>query len=290
MNTLAKVKLILRELTPPLIWRNLSKLRTLKTVSKQQYIEWEYVPEGWKASQTDLNIKGWNVESVLEAYKANWSNFLKSLEGTLPFGISPESGSDIRTNLLHHNLIMTYAYALSLSTQHKSSISMLDWGGAIGHYYLLSKKLLPDLEIDYHCKDVPVLAEYGGSLLPQAHFYIDETCLERKYDFVLVSGSFQYCQDWVSGLEKLAKATAGYLFITRLPIVQQVPSFVIVQRPYEYGYDTEYLGWCLNREEFLQYAQKNGLELMREFVVEQLPPIHLAPEQPGHWGFLFRKE
>ena len=290
MNSWAKVKPIFRDITPPLIWRNLNKLRSLQAAPKQQYIEWEYVPEGWDASQTDPNIKGWNVESVLDTYKANWPNFLKSLEGTLPFGISPESGLENRTNLIHHNLMMTYAYALSLSTRQKSSISMLDWGGAIGHYYLISQKLLPDLEIDYHCKDVPVLAEYGRSLLPQAHFYSDDTCLEKKYDFVLVSGSFQYFQDWVSGLEKLANATAGYLFVTRLPIVQEVPSFVIVQRPYQYGYNTEYLGLCFNRGEFLQYAQKNGLELMREFVVEELPLIHRAPEQPEHWGFLFRKE
>jgi putative methyltransferase (TIGR04325 family) len=167
---------------------------------------------------------------------------------------------------------------------------MLDWGGGIGHYYLLSQNLVPALEIDYHCKDVPVLAEHGRSLFPKAHFYTDETCLERKYDFVLVSGSFQYSQDWVSALKGLAQATGGYLFITRLPIAHQAPSFVIVQRPYQYGYNTEYLGWCLNRGEFLQCAQKLGLELIREFVVEPLPPIHRAPEQPEHWGFLFRKE
>jgi hypothetical protein len=78
--------------------------------------------------------------------------------------------------------------------------------------------------------------------------------------------------------------------VTRLPIVHQAPSYVMVQRPYQYGYNTEYLGWCLNRAEFLQCAQKTGLKLIREFVVEQLPPVHRAPEQPEHWGFLFRKE
>jgi putative methyltransferase (TIGR04325 family) len=290
MNSWVKVKPIIRDLTPPLIWRTLSQLRSLRAGKEETYIEWEYVPEGWQALKTNPNIKGWNVESVLEAYKANWQTFLKSLEGTLPFGISPESGSETRTNLMFHNLMMTYAYVLSLSTRHKSSISMLDWGGGIGHYYLLSQKLVPDLEIDYHCKDVSLLAEYGRSLFPQAHFYADETCLERKYDFVLVSGSFQYSQDWTSALKGLAQATAGYLFVTRLPTVHQAPSFVIVQRPYHYGYNTEYLGWCLNRGEFLQCAQKAGLELIREFVVETLPPIHLAPEQPEHWGFLFRKE
>ena len=290
MNSLANVKPIIRDLTPPVIWRTLSRLRSLQTGIGQKYIEWEYVPEGWEALKTDPHIKGWNVESVLEAYKANWLTFLKTLEGTLPFGISPESSTENRTNLIFHNLMMTYAYALSLSTRHKSSISMLDWGGAIGHYYLLSEKLLPDLEIDYHCKDVPVLAEYGRSLFPKAHFYTDETCLERQYDFVLASGSFQYSQDWASALKALAQATAGYIFVTRLPIVHQAPSYVMVQRPYQYGYNTEYLGWCLNRAEFLQCAQKTGLKLIREFVVEQLPPVHRAPEQPEHWGFLFRKE
>jgi putative methyltransferase (TIGR04325 family) len=290
MNNWAKVKSTIRDLTPPLLWRSMSQLRSLQAAKEQNYIEWEYIPEGWQALKTDPNIKGWNVESVLEAYKANWPNFLKTLEGTLPFGISPESSSQAYTNFIFHNLMMTYAYALSLSTRHKSSISMLDWGGGIGHYYLLSQKLVPDLEIDYHCKDVPVLAEYGRSLFPKAHFYTDETCLERNYDFILVSGSFQYSQDWTSTLKGLVEASAEYLFVTRLPIVQQVPSFVIVQRPYQYGYNTEYLGWCLNRGEFLQYAQNIGVELIREFVVEQLPPIHRAPEQPQHWGFLFRKK
>jgi putative methyltransferase (TIGR04325 family) len=287
MNSWANVKPIIRDLTPPLIWRTLSRLRSLQAGIGKKYIEWEYVPEGWEALKTDPNIKGWNVGSVLEAYKANWQTFLKSLEGTLPFGISPESGSENRTNLMFHNLMMTYAYVLSLSTRNKSSISMLDWGGGIGHYYLLSQKLVPDLEIDYHCKDVPILAEYGHSLFPQAHFYTDETCLERKYDFVLVSTSLQYSEDWASTLKGLAQATGGYIFVTRLPILHHAPSFVIVQRPYEYGYNTEYLGWCLNRNEFLKLAENLGLKLVREFIAQESPPVTLAPEQPEYWGFLF---
>jgi putative methyltransferase (TIGR04325 family) len=284
------VKSIIRDLTPPMLWRSLSKLRSLKTAQEQTYIEWEYVPEGWQALKTNPNIKGWNVESVLEAYQANWPTFLKTLEGTLPFGISPESDSENRTNLMFHNLMMTYAYALSLSTRHKSSISMLDWGGAIGHYYLVTQKLVPDLEIDYHCKDVPVLAEYGRSLFPKAHFYTDETCLERQYDFVLVSGSFQYSQDWASALKGLAQATVGYLFITRLPIAHHAPPFVIVQRAYQYGYNTEYLGWCLNRNEFLYQAENVGLKLVREFIAQESPPVYRAPEQPEYWGFLFSSQ
>lgn len=274
---------IIQDLTPPLIWRI---LRSLKP--KPKYLEWEYLPDGWEAAKRDLKIKGWNIESILEVYKANWPIFLRNLEGTLPLGISPELGSEKRTNLLFHNIMMIYGYALALSTRQKSSISMLDWGGGIGHYFLITQKLIPDLAIDYHCKDVPVLAEYGKTLFPDAHFYTDETCLERKYDFILSSGSFQYSEDWTTAFKGLASAMKGYLLFTRLPTIGHVPSYVMVQRPYQYGYNTEYLGWCLNRTEFLKCAENLNLELIREFYTGEKPVIYNAPEQCEYWGFLFR--
>lgn len=283
------MKKIIKEIVPPILWKSL-KLAKQSLSAKSGYIEWEYMPNGWETAKTDPNIKGWDVKSVLEAYKSNWSNFLKTLEGTLPLGLSPESSENERFNLTFHNLMMSYGYALALASRHKSSISMLDWGGAIGHYYLISQKLIPDIEIKYYCKDVPVLAKYGSTLFPEANFYDDESCLDRQYDFILVSGSLQYSQDWRQTLKQLAKSTSGYLFVTRLPTVQNTSSFVMVQRPYRYGYDTEYLGWCFNREEFLKTAKELNLKLVREFIVEELPNIDKAPEQPNHWGFLFQKD
>ena len=77
------------------------------------------------------------------------------------------------------------------------------------------------------------------------------------------------------------------MFITRLPIVHQVASYVMVQRPYEYGYNTEYLGWCLNKDEFLSIAASFNLRLIREFISQVSPYVHNAPSQPQYWGFLF---
>lgn len=251
--------------------------------------EWEYIPEGWSAQETDSRIKGWNVDSILEAYKANWPAFLRQLEGSRPLGISPEADIPSQADLAAHNTMMSYAYAFTFSTRDKHSISMLDWGGGLGHYYLVSQALVPDLEIDYHCKDVRVLADYGRELFPQAHFYADETCLGRSYDFVLASTSLHYSPDWLATLKALAGATAEYMFVTRLPIVRQADSYVFVQRPYQYGYDTEYLGWCLNRKEFLEGAQTAGLNLVREFIIGEQPIIHGAPGPCEYRGFLFRQ-
>ena len=251
-------------------------------------ILWEYMPQGWQAQENDHDIKGWDVSTVLEAYKAGWPNFVAHLQGSGPLGFWYETRDRGSDDPIPHNIHMSYAYALAVASRTRAEISMLDWGGAIGQYYALSKQLYPDLQIDYHLKELPAMLSYAKTLHPQAHVYDDESCLDRKYDFVLVSGSFHYTQDWRALLQRLAAATGGYLYLTRLPVVQHVPSFVFVQRPYHAGYETEYLGWCLNRSDVLAAAGASGLTLVREFVMGENPEIELAPEQNQYRGFLFR--
>jgi putative methyltransferase (TIGR04325 family) len=105
---------------------------------------------------------------------------------------------------------------------------------------------------------------------------------------VLASSSLQYSEDWKSVVQKLASASRCYLYITRLPIVHQAASFVVVQRPYQYGYDTEYLGWFLNRQEFMNYMSSLQMELVREFLIQEVFSVPGAPEQGEGRGFLFR--
>jgi putative methyltransferase (TIGR04325 family) len=184
---------------------------------------------------------------------------------------------------------MSYAYVLALAARKRERISLLDWGGGIGHYYILSQALLPKVDIDYHCKDVPLLCQGGRELLPEASFHEDEEdCFKRSYDLVLVSGSLQYCEDWKRLVQRLASVTGIYLYITRLPIVERAASFVAVQRPYRYGYQTEYVGWFLNRREFLNHMDTLRMDLLREFLTQEKPYVLNAPEQGEHLGFLFR--
>ena len=79
---------------------------------------------------------------------------------------------------------------------------MLDWGGGLGYYYFLARALLPDgVELDYHCKDMPLICEYGRQALPEITFWDDERCLEHDYDLVLASSSLQYSEAWESDLK-----------------------------------------------------------------------------------------
>lgn len=277
---------LIKLITPPIL---ITMVKGVFNRWPNKAVEWQYIPEGWGIAQTDHAIKGWNVKAVLEAYQKKWPDFIKSLEGPQPLGFSPETTKPHDVSLTVHNLIMSYAYALTLASRKKSSISLLDWGGGIGHYYLISRALFPNLEIDYHCKDVPILADYGQSIFPNAHFYSEDASINRSFDFVLASSSLHYSEDWKSVLRTLAHTTGGYLFVTRLPVVHKAGSFVFVQRPYAFGYNTEYLGWCLNRNEFLNAAEQNHLFLEREFITGEAPIIYKAPEPCEYRGFLFSR-
>jgi putative methyltransferase (TIGR04325 family) len=206
-----------------------------------------------------------------------------------PLGVSHEASLPTNNDYAAHNTMMVYAYVIALAARKKDRISLLDWGGGIGHYYIISKVLMPEIEIDYHCKDLPLLCKGGQELLPEAKFHEkEEECFTRVYDLVLASSSLHYSEDWQRVVQRLASVTESYLYITRIPVVHRSASFVVVQRPYQYGYQTEYLCWFLNREEFLVQLDSLQMELVREFLIQERPQVHNAPEQGEYRGFLFR--
>lgn len=276
------IRRIAKQFVPPIIVRVLKRLQ-MQFVSPP----WEYLPRGW--SHHDPKITGWNVASILAAQKARWPEFLRMIQAPGVLAISNEAALPSNPSYITHNIYMTYAYVLALTAHYRDMVSILDWGGGIGHYGMISRALLPSVTIDYHCKEVPLLCQGGREVLPDAHFYEDEAdCFQRSYDLVLVSGSLQFAENWRSLVQQLLRVTAGYLYITRLPVVHRTPSFVVVQRPYEFGYLTEYKSWYFNRTEFLMTMRSFGAELVREFLIEPSAYVFKAPEQGDYRGFLFR--
>ena len=277
------MKIFLRNWAPPALIRVVQ--------SALDYVRpapWEYVPSGWSANGS---VRGWNDASIVRLQKKTWSAYGECVEGTSPLWLNHENPAGPNTgDLRDHNTLISFAYVLALAAHRKRCLSVLDWGGGIGHYYRLSKAVLPGVEIDYHCHDLPVLCETGRELLPDVHFCenVDESFC-RQYDLVLASSSLWYEENWRCLLDKLISATTSYLYVTRLVFVNRVPSYVAIQRPWAMGYDTEYLCWILNRQEFISHLNASNMELMREFMICNGPHICRAPEQGDYRGFLFRK-
>ncbi len=249
---------------------------------------WEYVPGGWAGAGT--RTRGWNVEGVAEAEAAKWAQFKRTVEGTGPLGLSHEAPGPGRLDYASHNTTMAFGYVLALAAHGKTRISVLDWGGGLGHYYLLARALVPEVELEYHCKDLPIICGRGRILLPEVHYHDEvESCLGRRYDLVVASSSLHYSEHWREIAAQLVAMTGSFLFVTRTPVVFRSPSFVVVQRPTRFHYGTEYLGWFLNRAELLDALDSLGTELVREFLVDERPFVHRAPEQCEYRGFLWRR-
>jgi len=260
-------------LLPPVMAMALSRWR-----QRYQAVEWTYGGRDWPAG---LSLRGWDAETVAERARSEWAQ-LESVALT--------SGHVVASDVVAHNTMMSFAYAFGRAARGHAAVSFLDWGGGVGRYNRLARTLFPDVDIDYHCRDLPVISAVGRSLQPDVTFHdSDDDAFARRYDFVLASSSLHYSEDWKGGLQRLARVAGPYLMVTRQPFVERGLSYVVIQRPSVSGYyDTEYPGWVLNREEFLGLAVQHGLDLEQEFVTGESPFVHGAPEQPIYRGFLFR--
>jgi len=247
----------------------------------------EYAPDGWQTVLPNGQNKGWNVDSVIDTENAKWNSFCRNIEGAGPLGFSHEHTdlTDIR-NPNFHNVHISYAYVLALAAHGKDRISVLDWGGALGHYYLLGKAVLPEVKIDFHVKEVPLMVRAGKKLNPEVSWHDDESCLERDYDLIMITGSLPYMRDWADALKRIAHSVKGYLYVARLPVVERSPSFIAIQRLY----NSQMLHQLLNQTEFLDAVKETGLSLVREFVIGDRPYIKGAPEQCEIRGWLFRSK
>ena len=251
--------------------------------------EWEYVPEGWSRP-----VRGWDVQGVAAAYRRRWPEFVAALGGAGTLGVAhevPEGRPVVVDDPGWHDVVMTFGYVLARAARGVERLSLLDWGGGPGHYYVLARALLPEAELDYHSRDLPLLAVLGRELLPEAQFHDEDSCLERSYDLVLASDSLQYSEDLPAMLARLAAAARPWLFVAQLPVAREADSFVVLQRPYGYGYETEYLGWVVNRGELLRAAADSGLVLERELLAPGRIDAEGAPERPVEQrSFLLRRQ
>jgi putative methyltransferase (TIGR04325 family) len=238
-------------------------------------------------------VAGWDVPGVEGAYRRRWPEFVAAVRGTGTLGIAhevPEAQAVVTDDPGWHNVALTWGYVLARAARGRDRLSVLDWGGGPGHYYVLARALVPEVPLEYHSRDLPRLVALGRDLLPEVEFRADDSCLERTYDLVLASDSLHYSEDVASLLARLARASARWLYVALLPVARSAPSFVVVQRPDAYGYATEYLGWIVNRSELMHAAGDAGLVLEREFLAPGRIDAEGAPERPVYLrSFLFRK-
>ena len=279
----SSVKELVRQVLPPFM---IAGWRRLRTSDAKPVLE--YAPGGWDTLVGGDH--GWDRDTVVRAEAAKWADFRRNLEGTGPLGFSHEHiDLDVTRDVYFHNIHLTYAYVLSLAAQAQTELSVLDWGGGLGHYYLLGQAVLPNVRLQFNCRDVPLMCEAGERLCPDVKFYADDSCLDDRYDLVMINGSLGYFKDWKQLLARLCDSAGRFLFLTRVLTVRDSPTFVVLQRTDVYGYHSDMLTQVFNHDEVIDLVRGRGLTLVREFVVGEGPTVAGAPEQCRDCGWLFER-
>lgn len=269
---------VARLLLPPIVARIASQVGSA---------EWEYVADHWP--QDDRRSLGWDHSSVHQTMLDNWEPYKRAIDGTEPLAFSPWF-TDL-PDFKVHNVLMTYSYVLARAAHRKTRLSVLDWGGALGHYAAVGNALLPEVSLDFTVKERADLCAAGHALLPEVSFASSDDCLCRRYDLVMANNSLQYAADWQAITGRLADAAESWLFIMSVPVVQKARSFVVVQRPQRHGLGADYISWVFNYDELLRQVTGSGFILQREFLAFGTDHQYYrkAPEASRVLGFLFRR-
>jgi len=263
---------ILKLIVPPLLWSIGKGVKRRLVRSVDHYA---YAPQGWN---TPLPEGGGNEaywSTFIERERAGYQELIARIRDDHP--VLPLADEMLK--------YVTFGYVLARAARHKDKLTLIDYGGNLGEYYWIGNALVTDIELEFHCKELPAIAAVGRQLNPAVIWHTDDSCLTTTYDLIMFSSSLQYLPEWKATLQQAAGSTRDYLLLSDIPSVRQAPAFVITQRT---GGVTN-LQHVLNRSEIIDTVLRAGLRLVREFAMGPHPPVANAPEQPTSVGWLFQR-
>lgn len=232
--------------------------------------------------------QGWDDATTEAAMRRNWPLIANGIEGTAALAMLPYKADE--PDLTAHNMLFTSLYVLARAAHRVDRLSVLDWGGSLGHYALVARRLLPEVTFDYLVKEMETNRRLAAELNPNVTFVsTDDACFARTYDVVMANGSMHYVEDWKATASKLAAAASPWLLINCQPIVRRVPSYVVVQRLRSQGYRGDFYSHVLNRDELVEHISGCGFALEREVMSWGIVPYKGAPEDTTGAGFLFKR-
>ena len=246
--------------------------------------EREYAGTTWPASPPP----SWDDSSHEATMRRNWPFVAERIAGIGPLNMLPYRSDE--ANLTAHNMLMTFLYVVARAGHKKNRLSVLDWGGSVGHYALVARRMLPEIAFDFVVKEQPTNYRLARELNPDTTFAnSDDACFARHYDVVMANGALHYEQDWKTLVRCLAASADFWLLITCLPVVRKVPGFVVVQRLRSAGFLGEFYSNIVNRDDFVGEVTRHGFVLERELMSWDPVPYRGAPEVTLGAGFLFKR-
>jgi putative methyltransferase (TIGR04325 family) len=267
-----RAKRVIKSIVPPLLWEMGKDLKRRLLTSVDHFA---FAPDGWSTRLP--------AGATSDDY---WNRFIARERLICEALIARVQARDPVSVLTGDMKEVLFGYVLALVARHRQTVTVLDYGGNLGDYYWLGKALVPDVELDYHCKELPLVAEAGRQITPAVTWHTGDACLDQTYDLVMFSSSLHCLQNWQDVLRRASRSARCYLLLSDVPTVRRVPAFVVTQR----SGGMTHLQYQLNRSEIVATVERAGLRLLREFDMGPHPRVANTPEQSTCVGWLFERD
>jgi putative methyltransferase (TIGR04325 family) len=271
----SKVKLLAKELIPPLIWKTLKKLNS----SNQYGFFGDYA--SWDAALE--NSDGYDATLILDKVK---ESMLKVKNGEAIYA----RDSFILEKKEYSFPILTIL--LKIIYENSGHLSILDFGGGLGCHYYQYRNFLLDLHLKglkWNIIEQKNFVECGQNFFEneQLKFYLDiDTCLKQeKPDVILLSGVIQYLEKPYEFIETLInKHEFSYILIDRLALINDYDDRLTIQKVPPEIYNASYPSWFFSEAKFLDCFQ-GKYDLIFEF--QGTDQVNIVSEFKG---FIFSKK
>ena len=111
----------------------------------------------------------------------------------------------------------------------KNCRCIVDLGGGWGDNFMDLKFQGATKNKEYYIVDNPKQAKFGKSIFKKNEIKFKSEIPNKKINFLMIIGTLQYIEDWVSFLISLRKKEIDYIYIYRTPFTEQKETFVSVQ-------------------------------------------------------------
>lgn len=173
------------------------------------------------------------------------------------------------------------------------TLSVLDFGGALGSSYRQNRQLLQHLtSLRWSVVEQPPYVEAGRAEFEDdvLRFYADvDECVRREKPNVwLASGSIQYLENPQALIRRLSVHSIPFGIIDRVLMLDRGPTRLIVQRVSPDIYDASFPCWVFNRAH-LEKMLTDSYEILARFDAHPGISMAFADEAASYHGFLVAK-
>lgn len=200
----------IKDVLPPIVVRILQSLFLFKVQWKGNYKSYD---------EAASYCKGYEDSELLEIILEKTRNFKQNIF----------SGKKIVAD----NSFIQTIIGLCLSANDRS-INIIDFGGGFGYHYFIAKAILKErYNIKWCVVETPAMVNKAESFASEELFFFSDLQAAKtklgRVDIVFSSSALQYLPEPYKMLKLMAEIGAGYLFLTRVPLLEENKEMYAIQ-------------------------------------------------------------